>query len=68
MLGLMEERDARAPSPRRGDPHAKSVQLELTAEEWRKLRVLAAGDAISVEQALVRILRHALSELPGSRY
>jgi hypothetical protein len=56
----MSEQEGRAPRPRRGDPNTKSVSLALTPREWRELRLRAAKNATSVQDIIVRILRHEL--------
>ena len=68
MLLCMDDREARAPAPKRGDPHARLMRLELTAEEWRKLRAWAAQDAMSVQEIVIAILRRELAKRPGSTY
>jgi hypothetical protein len=54
----------RSPSPPRGDPNTKALRLSLTAEEWRKLRVLAAQTDTSVALVVMRIVRRELERLP----
>jgi len=68
MLPVMDEREARAPAPREGDPHAHLMRLALTADEWRKLRAWAAEDAMSVQEIVIRILRQELTRRPGTTY
>jgi hypothetical protein len=58
----MSEQEGRAPHPRGGDPNTKSVTLSLTPGEWRELRLRAAQDATSVQDIIIRILRHELEE------
>jgi hypothetical protein len=56
----MSEQEGRAPRPKGGDPNTKSVALSLTPREWRELRLRAAKDATSVQDIIVRIVRHEL--------
>jgi hypothetical protein len=44
------------------------MRLALTAEEWRKIRLWEAEDAMSEEEIVVRILRRALERRPGSAF
>lgn len=60
----MYHSDGRAPRPRRGDPNEKEVALLLATEDWRKLRLWAAEEMLTVEDIISRIVRGALEERP----
>jgi hypothetical protein len=56
--------DGRAPKPRRGDPNEKRLSLLLGTDDWRKLRLWAAEEMLTVEDVVSRIVRGALEERP----
>jgi hypothetical protein len=56
--------DGRAPRPLRGDPNEKELSLLLATDDWRKLRLWAAQEMLSVEEIVSRIVRGALEERP----
>jgi hypothetical protein len=60
----VESEDARAPVPRGGDPNVKRLRVSLTPDEWRQLRLMAAQDAITVEEVITGILRQELETKP----
>jgi hypothetical protein len=64
----MAEREGRSLHPRRGDPNVKELRLELTPEDWRKLRLWAAQQNTSVEAIVSQIVRRELERRPGTRY
>ena len=60
--------EGRAPHPRGGDPNVKTMPVELTTEEWRKLRLWAAQEDTSVQLVIGKILRRELEKLPSLGY
>jgi hypothetical protein len=56
--------DARAPYPRAGDPNVRTLQIQLTPDEWRQLRLLAAHELKSVQEVVSDILRDELESKP----
>jgi hypothetical protein len=58
------EGEGRAPRPKGGDPNEKELAVLLSADDWRKLRLWAAEEALSVEEVVSRLLRRALEGRP----
>jgi diketogulonate reductase-like aldo/keto reductase len=65
MTGEQTEPIGRTPRPPRGDPNVKAIRLSLTAEEWRKLRALAAEEGRDVPETIGQIVRQALEHEPA---
>lgn len=53
--------EGRAPRPKRGDPNVKTMHVELTPEEWRKLRVWAAEEDTSMQALVAELMRRELA-------
>jgi hypothetical protein len=64
----MAEPEGRSPHPKGGDPTVKSVSLQLTPEEWRRLRAWAAHDARSEQAIIAEIVRRELARRPRSTF
>ena len=60
--------EGRAPRPAGGDPNIKRVLLELTPEDWRRLRVWAAEELLTQDELIARLLRERLQERPATSY
>ena len=64
----MASPEGRSPEPKGGDPNLKTIRLALTANEWRKLRVWAAEEDLTMHQIVGRIVRRELEQRPRQAF
>jgi len=60
--------EGRSPRPERGDPNVKMIRLDLSPEEWRKLRIWAAEDDSSMQEIVGTLVRRELAPRPNRTY